>query len=114
MPCPFCGHSTSAVIRSRGGLVDDKIHRRRECASCGKRFPTVEQINLSMLERELQARGEALARALTDGELRPTWENAFMLLHRAWGDARDGRYPGVNQSLASLDSLLRHLQRVAS
>ena len=53
MACPFCGASESAVVRSRGAIVESKIRRRRECASCGERFPTFEKVDYECLEREL-------------------------------------------------------------
>jgi DNA-directed RNA polymerase subunit M/transcription elongation factor TFIIS len=55
MACPFCGASESAVVRSRGALAVDQIVRRRECAQCGKRFPTFERVDKAALMRELQA-----------------------------------------------------------
>ena len=113
MECPFCRDAASAVVSSYGTTDAVKIRRRRECAGCGDRFPTSEQVDWALLARELEARGDAIARTLTEGVLRPTWENAFMLLHRAWGEAREGRYPGVNQSLSSLDDMLHRLQRAA-
>lgn len=113
MECPFCRDVASAVVSSYGATDGHKVRRRRECVGCGDRFPTSEQVDWTLLARELEARGDAIARALTEGVLRPTWENAFMLLHRAWGEAREGQYPGVNQSLSSLDDMLRRLQRAA-
>lgn len=53
MACPFCGASESAVVRSRGSLNEDVIRRRRECVSCGKRFPTLEAVDMATLERDL-------------------------------------------------------------
>ena len=44
MKCPFCGSSESKVIDSRPADDDEKIRRRRECISCGKRFTTFEAI----------------------------------------------------------------------
>ena len=44
MKCIYCGATDSRVIDSR--LIDENnsIRRRRECASCGKRFTTYEMI----------------------------------------------------------------------
>jgi len=42
--CPFCGHGESRVVDSRptaGG-----VRRRRECAACGRRFTTMERVEL--------------------------------------------------------------------
>lgn len=42
--CPFCNHPESKVIDSRPTDEGEKIRRRRECLSCGKRFTTYEVI----------------------------------------------------------------------
>ena len=42
MKCPFCSYSESKVIDSRPADDGEKIRRRRECLSCGKRFTTYE------------------------------------------------------------------------
>ncbi len=44
MKCPFCGCPESKVIDSRPTDDEEKIRRRRECTSCGKRFTTFEAI----------------------------------------------------------------------
>lgn len=44
MKCPFCGYTESKVIDSRPTDESEKIRRRRECISCGKRFTTYEII----------------------------------------------------------------------
>ncbi len=44
MKCPFCGFEESKVIDSRPTDEGEKIRRRRECISCGKRFTTYEII----------------------------------------------------------------------
>lgn len=44
MKCPFCGYTESKVIDSRPTDEGEKIRRRRECISCGKRFTTYEII----------------------------------------------------------------------
>lgn len=49
--CPFCRHSDCRVIDSRE--VDDGVatRRRRSCASCGRRFTTVEEAVLAVVKR---------------------------------------------------------------
>jgi transcriptional repressor NrdR len=42
--CPFCGYEESKVIDSRPTDEGERIRRRRECISCGKRFTTYEVI----------------------------------------------------------------------
>ena len=54
MGCPFCADSESAVVRSRGAITEDKVRRRRECAGCGRRFPTMELVDWDALLREFQ------------------------------------------------------------
>ncbi len=44
MKCPFCGEIEDKVIDSRSSKDGDSIRRRRECASCKKRFTTHEKI----------------------------------------------------------------------
>lgn len=47
MRCPFCNFDDTKVIDSRP--ADGKKRRRRECASCGKRFTTYESIEMPVL-----------------------------------------------------------------
>jgi len=44
MECPFCGHADSRVMDSRPG--PGGIRRRRECLACGRRFSTMERVEL--------------------------------------------------------------------
>ena len=44
MKCPFCGGLDSKVIDSRSTEDGERIRRRRECTTCGKRFTTFEII----------------------------------------------------------------------
>ena len=44
MKCPFCGHQEDKVVDSRASSDGVSIRRRRECLSCGKRFPTYEHV----------------------------------------------------------------------
>ena len=45
MRCPYCTHSDTRVVDSREVGGQDAIRRRRECASCGRRFTTYEKID---------------------------------------------------------------------
>jgi transcriptional repressor NrdR len=45
MKCPFCGHPDDRVVDSRESREGEAIRRRRECASCGKRFTTYERLD---------------------------------------------------------------------
>jgi transcriptional repressor NrdR len=55
MHCPYCRHGDTRVLDSR--VADDgaSIRRRRTCPAdnggCGKRFTTVEQMQLTVLKR---------------------------------------------------------------
>ena len=44
MKCPCCAYTESKVVDSRPAEDSEKIRRRRECLSCGKRFTTYEVI----------------------------------------------------------------------
>ena len=43
MRCPWCGRTENKVIDSRPAEDGSSIRRRRECASCGRRFTTFER-----------------------------------------------------------------------
>ena len=49
MKCPYCGFGESRVIDSRPTEDDEKIRRRRECLSCGRRFTTYEIVESTPL-----------------------------------------------------------------
>jgi len=44
MKCPYCSYFDTKVNDSRPTDDDNKIRRRRECLSCGRRFTTYEII----------------------------------------------------------------------
>jgi transcriptional repressor NrdR len=43
MKCPFCSHAETQVVETRMSEDGDSIRRRRQCASCDKRFTTYER-----------------------------------------------------------------------
>jgi transcriptional repressor NrdR len=43
MKCPFCGNADTQVVETRVAEDGDFIRRRRQCASCEKRFTTYEK-----------------------------------------------------------------------
>ncbi len=43
MICPFCDNPEHRVVESRVADTKDAIRRRRQCASCGRRFTTYER-----------------------------------------------------------------------
>lgn len=49
MKCPYCNFSESKVIDSRPAEEGEKIRRRRQCLSCGKRFTTYEIVETTPL-----------------------------------------------------------------
>ena len=61
MLCPFCSHGDSKVVDSRDS--GDGIRRRRECARCGLRFTTYEQVQTrALLITKRDGRREAFDR----------------------------------------------------
>lgn len=48
MKCPFCQHDDTRVCDSRPQEADNTVRRRRLCNGCGKRFGTVETVELKM------------------------------------------------------------------
>jgi hypothetical protein len=114
MQCPFCSESASAVVRSRGGIVEDKVTRRRECAGCGNRFPTYERLDEEQLERELSGKyGASVVDQVLEASaaIAPTWENAERLLHRLWGQAKDRQY--LKREWNDFQQVLAGLRRTA-
>ncbi|MEO7943546.1 MAG: transcriptional regulator NrdR [Marmoricola sp.] len=51
MHCPFCRNTDTRVLDSRVADDGSSIRRRRSCASCEKRFTTVEQMQLTVFKR---------------------------------------------------------------
>lgn len=54
MRCPACDHSEDRVVDSRTIRNGRAIRRRRECASCGRRFTTYESIDEEPLRVQKQ------------------------------------------------------------
>lgn len=49
MKCPYCFFQESKVVDSRPTDEGERIRRRRECLSCGKRFTTYEVMETTPL-----------------------------------------------------------------
>lgn len=49
MICPFCGHPDTQVKDSRPAEEGVAIRRRRQCPACGRRFTTIERVQLREL-----------------------------------------------------------------
>jgi hypothetical protein len=113
MACPFCHGSSSTVVRSRGLITINKIHRRRECAECGRRFPTGEAVDWGLLEQELEGTGDTVPATQATAVAPPaTWLTALALFHHLWGGARTGAY--AKSEWRALQSVLDGLSRASS
>jgi transcriptional repressor NrdR len=51
MHCPHCRHGDTRVLDSRVADDGTSIRRRRACSRCGRRFTTVEQMQLTVVKR---------------------------------------------------------------
>lgn len=76
MKCPYCGNEESKVNDSRPS--EDRIRRRRECLSCGKRFTTYEMVETTPLmvvkrdgSREMFSREKLMRGMMRACEKRP-------------------------------------------
>ncbi len=76
MNCPFCGEDNTKVTDSRPD--QDGIRRRRECLACGRRFTTIERVELGAVmvlkkdgRREAFDRGKIIAGVRRACEKRP-------------------------------------------
>ncbi len=47
MKCPFCSHSETQVVETRISEDAESLRRRRQCASCEKRFTTYERADVT-------------------------------------------------------------------
>lgn len=77
MKCPFCG-GESRVIESRPAADEEAVRRRRECLACGRRFTTMERVEVPPLivvkkdgRRERFNRDKLLTGVLKACEKRP-------------------------------------------
>lgn len=58
MHCPFCGGEETRVIDSRAAEAGCSIRRRRECATCTRRFTTYERASIVHMVRKRDGRVE--------------------------------------------------------
>jgi transcriptional repressor NrdR len=55
MRCPYCGSKETEVVETRDSEDLETIRRRRECASCKKRFTTyerIENVHLTVIKKD--------------------------------------------------------------
>jgi transcriptional repressor NrdR len=93
MHCPYCRNTDTRVVDSRVAEDGGSIRRRRTCASdsCGKRFTTVELMQLTVLKRsgatEPFTRDKAIAGVRKACKGRPVSEDDLACLGQAVEDA---------------------------
>jgi transcriptional repressor NrdR len=82
--CPFCQTSDSRVVDSREADAGAAIRRRRACASCGRRFTTLEEATLLVVKRsgatEPFSRDKVVSGVRKACQGRPLDEDALALL----------------------------------
>ena len=85
MKCPYCSYTESKVVDSRPAEDSEKIRRRRECLSCGRRFTTYEAVENTPLvvvkkdkSRQLFDREKLLRGLLRACEKRPVSMEALV------------------------------------
>lgn len=121
MKCPYCG-AESKVIESRH-TEEDSIRRRRECLSCGRRFNTMERLEVPPLvvikkdgSRQSFDRNKLLGGVLKACEKRPVSleviENVVDEVERDLRSALDKEIPSVLIGERVMDRL-RHIDGVA-
>lgn len=84
MRCPYCGQADTRVLESRAAEDDQVVRRRRECASCLRRFTTYERPEESPLvvvkkdgRREAFDRSKILRGLIRSCEKRPVATEAL-------------------------------------
>ena len=93
MHCPYCRHTDTRVVDSRVAEDGGSIRRRRTCNAdgCGKRFTTVEQMQLTVLKRsgatEPFNRDKAIAGVRKACKGRPVSEDDLACLGQTVEDA---------------------------
>ncbi|MGA8209238.1 MAG: transcriptional regulator NrdR, partial [Nocardioidaceae bacterium] len=120
MHCPYCRATDTRVLDSRVADDGGAIRRRRSCASCGKRFSTVEQMQLVVLKRsgatEPFTREKAVAGVRKACKGRPVSEDDLACLGQTVEDLLRGHgwaeVPAHEVGLAIL-APLRELDEVA-
>ena len=120
MHCPYCPNTDTRVVDSRVSEDGGAIRRRRTCSGCGRRFSTVEQMQLVVVKRsgatEPFTREKAVAGVRKACKGRPVTEDALARLGQQVEDTLRGEgwaeVPAHEVGLAIL-SPLRELDEVA-
>ncbi len=120
MHCPYCRNTDTRVVDSRVSDDGGAIRRRRTCSECGRRFSTVEQMQLVVVKRsgvtEPFTREKAVAGVRKACKGRPVTEDALARLGQQVEDTLRGEgwaeVPAHEVGLAIL-SPLRELDEVA-
>ena len=91
MHCPYCRNTDTRVLDSRVADDGGSIRRRRTCQACGKRFSTVEQMQLVVVKRsgatEPFTREKAVSGVRKACKGRPVTEDQLACLGQAVEDA---------------------------
>jgi transcriptional repressor NrdR len=91
MHCPYCRNTDTRVLDSRVADDGGAIRRRRSCNECGKRFSTVEQMQLVVVKRsgatEPFTREKAIAGVRKACKGRPVSEDDLACLGQTVEDA---------------------------
>ena len=120
MHCPYCPNTDTRVVDSRVSEDGGAIRRRRTCPDCGRRFSTVEQMQLVVVKRsgvtEPFTREKAVAGVRKACKGRPVTEDALARLGQQVEDTLRSEgwaeVPAHEVGLAIL-SPLRELDEVA-
>ena len=120
MHCPYCPNTDTRVVDSRVSEDGGAIRRRRTCSECGRRFSTVEQMQLVVVKRsgvtEPFTREKAVAGVRKACKGRPVTEDALARLGQQVEDTLRSEgwaeVPAHEVGLAIL-SPLRELDEVA-
>ncbi len=120
MHCPYCRNTDTRVLDSRVADDGGSIRRRRTCQECGKRFSTVEQMQLVVVKRsgatEPFARDKAITGVRKACKGRPVSEDDLACLgQQVESDLRASGWAEVPANEVGLAILgpLRELDEVA-
>ncbi len=70
MECPSCGSLGSSVVDSRYKSESKQKRRKRKCKSCGKAFMTLEQLEVSPIQRVRVIKRDGRREAFSSEKLR--------------------------------------------